>query len=301
MKYATWLDRANVERWGAVIGDEVVAAEDCLATSNLDVPSSLGEFVRASDPAYWSEAAEAFTRGKSSGSANDVRFTAPYRDPATIFAAGANYAEHAEEARRAGALDGPPERPLIFSKAVSSICGPRDVIEWRQDLTAALDYEVELGVVLGIGGRDISRADALSHVFGYTVMNDVSARDVQLGRPGGQWFLGKSMDTYCPVGPYIVTADEFALSEPLQLTLRVNGSLRQSSDTSLLLFPVDELIEEISRYVTLSAGDWLATGTPSGVGASFAPPQYLDDGDIVEASISGIGALLNRIVRRDRS
>jgi 2-keto-4-pentenoate hydratase/2-oxohepta-3-ene-1,7-dioic acid hydratase in catechol pathway len=298
VKYATWTMPAGTETWGSVIDDEVVDAAVALPLVGLPPVASLGDLIASGDRSLWDRVADALSSGPRTNGLAEVTLSAPYRPRGTIFAAGANYADHAEEARKAGALDGLPDRPVIFAKALSSVCGPDADIELWPELTQELDYEVELGAVLGIGGRAVSSESALDHVFGYTVVNDISARDVQQGRPGGQWFLGKSMDTFCPIGPWIVTADEIADPHSLDITLTLNGELRQKSDTSFLLFSVDELICEISKYATLSPGDLIATGTPAGVGASAAPPRFLKDGDLLEAAVDGIGTLRSRIVRR---
>lgn len=298
MKYATWTALDGTETWGAVTGDHLVAAAPALSRAGLESIGSLGALISSADTELWKRVADALTTAPVSYALTDVKLSAPYRPTGTIFAAGANYADHAEEARKAGALDGLPDRPVIFSKALSSVCGPDCDVELWSNLTQELDYEVELGAVIGKGGRTIPESAALDHIFGYTVVNDISARDVQQGRPGGQWFLGKSMDTFCPIGPWIVTADEIGNPHDLDITLTLNGDLRQKSDTSFLLFSVDELVSEISNYATLSPGDLIATGTPAGVGASAAPPRFLVDGDVLEAFVGGIGTLKSRIVRQ---
>ena len=298
MKYATWTTTDGTETWGAITDHDLVDAAMALHFAKMDPIGSLGALIAAGDPKLWARVADALSSAPVAYSLDSVRLSVPYRPSGTIFAVGANYADHAEEARKAGALDGLPDRPIIFSKALSSVCGPDCDIELWPKLTQELDYEVELGAIIGIGGRAIPASTALDHVFGYTVVNDISARDVQQGRPGGQWFLGKSMDTFCPIGPWIVTADEIGNVHALDITLTLNGELRQKSDTGFLLFPVDELISEISNYATLSPGDLIATGTPAGVGASATPPRFLADGDVLEASVANIGTLRSRIVRQ---
>ena len=171
--------------------------------------------------------------------------------------------------------------------------GPFDPVPWDQAATQQVDYEVELGVVIGRDGKNISRGDALSHVFGYTIVNDVSARDLQLGHL--QWFKGKSLDGFCPMGPCVVTADEFGDPQTKRISLRLNGETRQDSNTSKMIFPIDVTIEFLSRGLTLEAGDIIATGTPEGVGLGRTPPEYMKDGDMMEAEIEGIGTLRNAI------
>jgi 2-keto-4-pentenoate hydratase/2-oxohepta-3-ene-1,7-dioic acid hydratase in catechol pathway len=182
----------------------------------------------------------------------------------------------------------------VFTKAQTSITGPFDDIPVDRNVTAQADWEVELGVVIGVSGRDIPRDRALAHVFGYTVVNDVSARDVQYGW-GGQYFKGKSLDGFCPVGPWIVTADEIGDPQALTLRCRVNGVTKQEASTKDMIFPVDELVAQVSVGMTLPAGTLIATGTPSGVGFARKPPEFLQDGDVLESEVEGIGTLRNRI------
>lgn len=297
MRYASWTTAAGESQWGAVREDEVVDANRALATAGLPPVASVADLI-AAGPEVWATAADALRHATHGVPLDSVRLTAPYLPRGTIFAAGANYADHAAEAQAAGALTGLPAQPVVFTKGLSSVCGPDDDVQWRSDLTSKLDYEVELAAVIGTGGRDVHPERALDHVFGYTVLNDISARDVQHDRPTGQWFLGKSMDTFCPIGPWIVTADELGDPTDLPISLSLNGEERQSSSTRHLLFGIDVLIAEISRYTTLVPGDLLATGTPAGVGASAEPPRFLVDGDLLEATVGGIGTLRNRVVRR---
>jgi 2-keto-4-pentenoate hydratase/2-oxohepta-3-ene-1,7-dioic acid hydratase in catechol pathway len=203
-----------------------------------------------------------------------------------VFCLGRNYAEHAAE-RGAEA----PPHPVYFTKPAESVLAPGGSIV-HHAVTRELDYEVELAVVIGRGGRDLARADALGHVFGYTVINDVTARDLQ--KRHGQWFKGKSLDTFCPMGPVLVTADEIPDPQALAITLRVNGETRQKSHTSRMIFPVDQCLEVLSQGLTLYPGDVIATGTPDGVGA--ASGRFLKAGDTVEAEVEGVGTLTNRVV-----
>ena len=217
-----------------------------------------------------------------------VRLLAPIPHPArNVFCLGRNYADHAAE--RGAAV---PEHPVYFTKPGTAVVGPGDdVVHFA--VTSELDYEVELAAVIGTAGRDISRADALRHVFGYTIINDVTARDLQ--KRHTQWFKGKSLDTFCPMGPVLVTADEIPNPQALNITMRVNGQVRQSSNTSKMIFPVDQCIEVLSLAMTLLPGDIIATGTPDGVGA--ATGNYLRAGDRMEAEVEKIGVLANRVVR----
>ena len=216
-----------------------------------------------------------------------TRLLAPIPRPRkNIFCMGRNYAEHAAER---GAT--PPERPVFFTKAPTTVIGPGAAIV-HHAATQALDYEVELAVIIGRAGRDLARGDALQHVFGYTILNDVTARDLQ--RAHQQWFKGKSLDTFCPMGPILVTADEIPDPHTLGIRLRVNGQTRQEATTGQMLFDVATLLQSLSAGMTLEPGDILATGTPAGVGA--ATGAYLKPGDVVEAEIDGIGCLTNRVV-----
>jgi 2-keto-4-pentenoate hydratase/2-oxohepta-3-ene-1,7-dioic acid hydratase in catechol pathway len=211
----------------------------------------------------------------------------------SVLAIGRNYQEHAEESARSRGEE--VAKPTVFSKAHTSVFGPYDDIPLHPDVTSQVDWEVELGVVIGREGVNIPREQALEHVFGYTVINDISARDVQFGW-GGQFFKGKSLDGFCPTGPWVVTADEIPDPQDLWLRLRVNGVLKQEANTSDMILPVDELISQLSLGMTLVPGALIATGTPAGVGMGRTPPEYLKAGDIVESEIDRIGSLRNRMV-----
>jgi 2-keto-4-pentenoate hydratase/2-oxohepta-3-ene-1,7-dioic acid hydratase in catechol pathway len=216
----------------------------------------------------------------------EVDYLAPVPRPGKVVAIGRNYKEHAAEE----GVD-PPKEPLIFSKWPSSVVGPGAEIRWDPELARQVDYEVELGVVIGRTARRVSREAALDHVFGYTCLDDVSARDLQFG--DGQWVRGKSLDTFCPMGPVLVTADE--IPDPQQLWLRctVDGEVRQDGHTSQMYFSVAEIISHCSQAFTLEPGDVIATGTPSGVGVFRDPPIFLQDGQRVVVEVEGIGALEN--------
>ena len=215
-----------------------------------------------------------------------VRLLAPLVPPRNVFCLGRNYAEHAAE-RGAAA----PEHPVYFTKPAACVTGPGDPIV-HHAITKELDYEVELTAVIGAGGRDIPRSEALRHVFGYTIINDVTARDLQ--KRHQQWFKGKGLDGFCPMGPVLVTADEIPDPQALDITLRVNHGTRQKSHTSKMIFPVDQCIEVLSQGFTLVPGDVIATGTPDGVGA--ATGNFLRAGDKIEAEVEKIGVLQNHVV-----
>ena len=221
---------------------------------------------------------------------NDVNLEAPISDPGKIICIGKNYAKHAAEMGSE-----PPSIPVVFSKFNSAIAAPGSDIT-LPSISEKVDFEAELVVVIGKQGRFIDRSDAMSHVFGYCCGNDISARDWQKEKPGGQWLLGKTFDGFAPLGPCIVTVDEIDDPNNLDITLRLNGETMQSSNTSHLIFPIDFLISHLSRFVTLQPGDLIFTGTPAGVGAGRTPPIFLRNGDQLEVEIEGIGKLYNRIV-----
>jgi 2-keto-4-pentenoate hydratase/2-oxohepta-3-ene-1,7-dioic acid hydratase in catechol pathway len=224
-----------------------------------------------------------------------IRWHAPIPRPTkNVFCMGLNYLAHARESGAArGKEPKLPARPVLFTKAPTTVNGPYDDVPVDWSVTNEVDWEVELGVVIGRGGRDIPRSDALRHVFGYTVINDLSARELQVGH--FQWFKGKSLDGFCPMGPVVVTADEFGDPQKKRLRTRVNGVSKQDASTSDMIFPVDSIIEWLTKGLTIEPGDIIATGTPEGVGLGRTPPEYLKDGDIVETEVEGIGVLRNRI------
>ena len=209
---------------------------------------------------------------------------------------GMNYRAHEEESARYNADAFTKETPaaVYFSKRVSEAGRPGGVIPRHAGLTDRLDYEAELAVVLGRAARDVKAADAAEYIFGYTVLNDVSARDLQTGHK--QWYFGKSLDGFTPMGPVLVTADEIAWPPALEITCRVNGELRQESNTSLLITPIGQILEELTAGMTLLPGTIIATGTPAGVGMGFDPPRFLQSGDTVECAIEGIGVLRSTVV-----
>jgi 2-keto-4-pentenoate hydratase/2-oxohepta-3-ene-1,7-dioic acid hydratase in catechol pathway len=224
----------------------------------------------------------------------DLTLLAPFDPPrGNILAIGRNYQKHAEESARATNAEAAP--PTIFTKAITTITAPYADIRIDPSVSTKIDWEVELGVVIGRRGANIKRPDALDHVFGYTVLNDVTARDIQNGW-GGQWFKGKSLDGSCPVGPWVLTRDEVADVQALHLQLRINGTLKQDASTRDMIYPVDAIIEWLSFGMTLLPGMLIATGTPEGVGFARTPPEFLQPGDVMESEIDGIGKLRNNVV-----
>ena len=230
----------------------------------------------------------------------DHKLLAPIPVPRrNVFCVGKNYHEHAKEFAQSGFDTSAvkdelaPSYPVIFTKAPSTVVADQDVVHSFSNLTQQLDYEAELAIIIGKHGRGISKADALDHVWGYTIVNDVTARDLQ--QKHRQWFLGKSMDTFCPMGPWIVTSDEIGDSANLDVRCWINGELRQDANTKDLIFDIPTIIESISAGMTLHPGDVIATGTPAGVGIGFKPPRFLKPGDEMKISIEKIGTLTNRI------
>ncbi|MGD8592946.1 MAG: fumarylacetoacetate hydrolase family protein [Gammaproteobacteria bacterium] len=229
---------------------------------------------------------------------SSVQLCAPIPEPKrNILCLGWNYAEHAKESSSAKGvhIEELPQHPIVFTKATTTVNGPFDNIVYNDQVSRRLDWEVELGVIVGKKGRHIQPQDALDYVFGYTVINDVSARDLQ--KRHQQFFLGKSMDGTCPMGPWIVTAGEIADPQNLPLRCLVNGVVKQQASTNQQIFPVANVISTLSSVMTLLPGDIIATGTPSGVGFARTPPEYLTPGDVVECEVRGIGRIINKIVQ----
>ena len=226
----------------------------------------------------------------------DAKLHAPIPRPAkNVFCVGWNYIEHFEEGAKKLHDDRElPKHPAFFSKAPTAVTGPYDAIPFPGHVSTAMDWEVELGLVIGTGGKDIAEGDAMRHVFGYTVINDVTLRDVQR-RHGGQWHKGKSFDGTCPMGPWIVTADELGDPNDLRVQCRVNGVSKQDSSTRYLYFKLPRLIAELSAGMTLEPGDILSTGTPPGVGYARTPSEFLKPGDLLETEVERIGVMRNTV------
>jgi 2-keto-4-pentenoate hydratase/2-oxohepta-3-ene-1,7-dioic acid hydratase in catechol pathway len=227
---------------------------------------------------------------------SEVQLAAPIPRPRkNIMCLGWNYAEHAQEtAHIRGQETKVPEYPVIFTKAPTTVNSPYGNIVIDPAVSEQIDWEVELAVIIGKGGKNIREEDALSHVFGYTVLNDVSARDLQSRHK--QFFKGKSIDGYCPMGPWIVTADEIENPQQLTVRLRVNGVTKQEGNTSMMIFPIRTIIASLSKGMTLEPGDIIATGTPSGVGFARNPPEFLKAGDVMETEVEALGTLRNVVV-----
>ena len=274
-------------RPGVLNGERVV---DLVATGlPAGADGDLLEIIRGGD-AMLAEvrAAQADSKAKSYP-LSAVKLMAPVIAPSKIVAIGLNYIDHCKEAN----LPVPPE-PVVFAKFPNSVTGPYDDITWPRAVSKEVDYEVELGVVIGKVARNVPEAQALDYVFGYTVVNDVSARDQQFAN-AKQWDRGKSFDTFCPYGPYIVTRDEIPDPHTLQVRTILNGKEMQNSNTRNLIFNVNKIIAYVSQGTTLLPGDLIPTGSPVGVGFSRKPPVFMQDGDECVCEVEKIGAIRNRI------
>jgi 2-keto-4-pentenoate hydratase/2-oxohepta-3-ene-1,7-dioic acid hydratase in catechol pathway len=279
----------------AVLLEGALAPEAAVAFASGDLQRAIAAGPAALDGAKAIQAA-AGRLGAAVLPASAVRLLAPLPKPLkNVFCVGRNYLEHIAEGERAQNIKiGVTERPVFFTKPPTAVVGPGAPVPIFPHVSASIDYEVELAVVIGRPGRDIAPARAMEHVFGYTIVNDVTARDVQR-RHGGQYFKGKGLDGSCPMGPVIVTADELGDPARLGIRLTVNGETRQDGRTADMIFDIPTLIASLSEGLTLEPGDILATGTPSGVGYAMDPPCFLEEGDIVVCEIDGIGRLENRM------
>jgi len=270
-----------------------------LAAAAPGLPASMDTFIAAGAAAL-DKARAAFASGKGRIAASQAKLLAPFADGrATVFCIGKNYREHVKELHgkgfeKAAPAEPPPDTPIVFSKIGTSIVGPGEAIDSRLDPTASVDYEGELALVMGPGGRGIGRAKAMDHVYGYTIVNDVTSRALQ--QKHKQWLLGKSLDTFCPMGPCILTADAVPDVTRLRVITRVNGEERQNATLAELIFDIPTLIETISRTMTFRPGDLISTGTPAGVGYGFDPPKFLKAGDRVSVTIEPIGTLESPVV-----
>lgn len=253
-------------------------------------PKDMVNFLKGGDTLL-KKAKEIVTAAKSVHPKDSIKLISPITNPEKVLCIGMNYVDHCEEQNQPV-----PKEPVVFNKFASCIVGPTDDIIYP-DETEQLDWEVELVIVIGKSGKNIKEEDAMSHIFGYTVAHDVSARDWQMLRNGKQWLLGKAMDTFCPLGPAIVTTDSLSDPHNLGLRCRVNGKTMQDSTTKNLVFKSEQLIAFVSRFMTLTPGDIILTGTPPGVGVFNKPePIFLKRGDIVECEVDEIGTITNKIV-----
>ncbi len=275
---------------GVLEGDTVLD----LGAADPSLPADMVDLIASGSL----DGVRAAAAGASRLARDGVRLLAPIPRPRkNIIAVGRNYRDHAKEFSASG-FDASekqmiPDHPVVFTKSPTSVVGPDEPIVLANDPTGTTDYEGEMGVVIGRAGRNIRREDALDHVFGWTVVNDVTARDLQ--KRHVQWFIGKSPDSFCPMGPCITTVDELPDIGESWIRTWVNGELRQEAPISALIFDVPTLIATLSEVMTLEPGDVLATGTGLGVGIGFDPPRYLQTGDVVEIAIDGIGTLRNPV------
>ncbi|MDX1965603.1 MAG: fumarylacetoacetate hydrolase family protein [Planctomycetaceae bacterium] len=284
MKLGMLQTAAGTTLAGVTLDDEFV---DLLAV-DPKLPGTLHELLASPDGL--AAAANALATGMRKGPFVTGRWLPPIASPGKILCIGLNYRDHAAE------TNSPiPTEPIVFSKFSTAIVGPEDPVV-LPTVAHEVDYEAEMVIVIGKQGKNIPKATAFQHVAGYIVGNDVSARDWQKGRPGGQWLLGKTPDTFAPIGPWMVTADEVGDPHDLRIQLRLNGQTLQDSRTKELIFGVDHLVAHISQLVTLHPGDLIFTGTPPGVGAARKPPVFLKSGDVMEVEIEHLGILRNPVV-----
>ncbi len=299
MKLLTYQNTAGAQKIGIAQNDTIIDIETLGFKSNETFPSSMLELIDAGF-----EEVEKIQAALDSANENtiaavsipmrEVTILAPIPRPRkNIIGIGLNYTEHvAESARTLDTSNELPQKPVIFSKPPTAVTGPDTAILHNPNLTQQLDWEVELAVVIGKKGKYVKKEDALDYVFGYTIINDISARDC---RRAGQWIVSKGQDTFAPMGPVLVTKDEIEDPHQLDLSLKLNGEEKQHSNTKFMLFNINELIEDLSTVFTLEPGDVIATGTPAGVGAGRSPQQWMWDGDVIEASVQGIGTLVNTV------
>jgi 2-keto-4-pentenoate hydratase/2-oxohepta-3-ene-1,7-dioic acid hydratase in catechol pathway len=301
MKLVTYRSAVEAAARLGVIADDLVVDVAALASAQgEDLPDTMLGLIDAGRPGLEAlrdcleQANGRFPAGTATALSN-VKLLAPIPRPRkNIFGIGLNYVEHvAESAKSLDTSKDLPKQPVVFSKPPTTVIGPGDSIEHNKHMTQQLDWEVELAVIIGTTARRVRREDALRHVFGYSVMIDVSARD---NRRAGQWIFSKGQDTYAPFGPCIVTADEIPDPQVLDLWLTVNGHEKQRSNTRHMLFKVDHLIADISSGITLEPGDIIASGTPEGVGAGRTPQEWMWPGDVIVACVEGIGTLRHPVV-----
>lgn len=286
-------DAGKAPRLGAVRGDGRVVDLSRMTVPGVD-PARMVSLIEAGPTAL-----DAVRRAAAAGDGpqvETVRLLAPIPAPTrNVYAVGWNYLEHFAEGQAArGTKTEYPAHPVFFTKGVNTVNGPYDPIPYDPEVSTHIDWEAELAVIIGTGGRNIAEADAIGHVFGYSVINDTTARDIQHTLHGGQWFKGKSLDGHGPIGPWIVPASDIDPSD-LHLVTRVNGVVKQDASTKQMYFKVARIIAELSRGLTLVPGDIIATGTPPGIGDARKPPEYLKPGDVMETEIVGLGTLRNVI------
>ncbi|MDH3634476.1 MAG: fumarylacetoacetate hydrolase family protein [Gammaproteobacteria bacterium] len=289
MKLVSYQSADNETHLGAIQGDQVVNLHQA---SGGKLPNDMLEFLKSGEIAMQA-AIEVLTENHEGLAAKSVNLLSPVPNPSKVVAIGLNYMDHIREADI-----GVPELATMFCKFPSSIIGCDAHIRWSSALTQQVDYEAELAVVIGKAARNVSEAEAYGYIAGYMNCNDVSARDLQF-RPGDQWLRGKCLDSFCPLGPWLVTTDEIEDPHNLSIRCSLNGQLMQDSNTREMIYRIPYLIQYLSEAFTLLPGDVIATGTPHGVGAFRDPPIWLGDGDIVTVEIEGLGVLSNRCMISD--
>lgn len=299
MKLLTYKTEDTEARLGFLHNNQVIDMQDFGDISNFPLPNDMLELIDMGFEII-AEITELVTDTPAeffeeiSYELDEVTFLAPIEKPRkNIIGIGLNYTEHvAESARTLDTTGKLPTQPIIFSKPPTTVTATNTVVIKNTKLTQQLDYECELAVIISNKGKYIPKSEALDYVFGYTIINDISARDC---RREGQWIVSKGQDTFAPMGPILVTKDEIENPHDLNLSLKVNGVEKQNSNTKLMLFNINDLIEDLSTVFTLEPGDIIATGTPAGVGAGRNPQEWLHDGDVVEATVEGIGTIVNTI------
>ena len=299
MKLLTYKTQDTVPRLGFIHNNQVIDMQDFGEISNFPLPNDMLELIDmgfeiiAEITEMIDETPENFFE-EFAYEMDEVTILAPIEKPRkNIIGIGLNYTEHvAESARTLDTTGKLPTKPIIFSKPPTTVTATNTEIIKNTKLTSQLDWECELAVIISKKGKYVPKSEALDYVFGYTVINDISARDC---RREGQWIVSKGQDTFAPMGPFLVTKDEIKNPHNLNLSLKVNGVEKQNSNTKFMLFNINDLIEDLSTVFTLEAGDIIATGTPAGVGAGRDPQEWMYDGDVVEATVEGIGTIVNTV------
>tara|TARA_R110001592_G_scaffold237306_14_gene496506 strand:- start:60904 stop:61809 length:906 start_codon:yes stop_codon:yes gene_type:complete len=289
----------NGGRLGFIDNDKVIDMEAFGKVVGMKLPSCMLSLIDMGEEiipqivtAY--QKADKSTLANATMDLSSLTLMAPIPKPRkNIIGIGLNYTEHvAESARTLDTSKDLPQKPVIFSKPPTAVCAINEDVLLNRKLTNQLDWEVELAVVMGKRGKYVEKSKALDYVFGYTVINDISARDC---RRSGQWIVSKGQDTFAPMGPILVTKDEIPNPHNVNLSLKLNGVEKQNGNTQFMLFNINDLIEDLSTVFTLEAGDIIATGTPAGVGAGRSPQEWMKDGDVIEATVEGIGTLVNTV------
>lgn len=299
MKLLTYKTQDTEPRLGFLHNNQVIDMQDFGDISNFPLPNDMLELIGmgfeiiAEITELVADTPDEFFE-EISYELDEVTFLAPIEKPRkNIIGIGLNYTEHvAESARTLDTTGKLPTQPIIFSKPPTTVTATNTEVIKNTKLTQQLDYECELAVIISSKGKYVPKSEALDYVFGYTIINDISARDC---RREGQWIVSKGQDTFAPMGPILVTKDEIENPHNLNLSLKVNGIEKQNSNTKLMLFNINDLIEDLSTVFTLEPGDIIATGTPAGVGAGRNPQEWLHNGDVIEATIEGIGTIINTI------